>query len=98
MTMLDFLLRPELVQQAWDYFRNVQTKDVHYEPIIRPDDKPAIWLNKATMDKYRPEMRKHYFDSTTYQTYLEQLGIPYPPPPSGTAAGVPLQTITLIPP
>lgn len=31
MTMLDFLLKPELVQQAWDYFRNVQTKDVKYQ-------------------------------------------------------------------
>src|SRR6185437_1055221 len=54
MTMLDFLLKPELVQQAWDYFRNVQTKDVKYQSIIRPEDKPAIWLNTATMEKYRP--------------------------------------------
>ena len=27
MTMLDLLLKPELVDQAWDYFNNVQTKD-----------------------------------------------------------------------
>ncbi len=27
MTMLDILLHPELVQKAWDYFNNVQTKD-----------------------------------------------------------------------
>ena len=27
MTMLDLLLKPALVEQAWDYFRNVQTKD-----------------------------------------------------------------------
>ena len=26
MTMLDILLHPELVQKAWDYFNNVQTK------------------------------------------------------------------------
>jgi hypothetical protein len=25
-------------------------------------------------------MRKYYFDPTKYKTYLEQLGIPYPPP------------------
>ena len=30
MTMLDILLHPELVQKAWDYFKNVQTKDVKY--------------------------------------------------------------------
>ena len=46
MTVLDLLTRPELVTQAWDYFNNVQTKDVKYMPFIRPEDKPAIWLNK----------------------------------------------------
>ncbi len=78
MTMLDLLLRPELVQQAWDYYTNVQTKDQKYEPLIRPQDKPAIWLNKGIMDKYRPEMKKYYYDPTKYKTYLEQLGIRYP--------------------
>jgi aminobenzoyl-glutamate utilization protein B len=78
MTLLDLLLRPELVQQAWDYFRNEQTKDVKYEPLIRPQDQPAIWLNKGTMEKYRAEMRKYYYDPSRYKTYLEQLGIQYP--------------------
>ena len=27
LTVLDFLMKPELVTQAWDYFRNVQTKN-----------------------------------------------------------------------
>jgi aminobenzoyl-glutamate utilization protein B len=34
MTVIDLLMRPELVQQAWDYFRNVQTKDQKYIPFI----------------------------------------------------------------
>ena len=78
MTVLDLLMRPELVTQAWDYFRNVQTKDVKYTPLIRPEDKPAIWLNEDTMAKYRPEMKKYYYDPTKYKTYLDQLGIKYP--------------------
>ncbi|MFN7916462.1 MAG: amidohydrolase [Vicinamibacterales bacterium] len=78
LTVLDLVTRPELVQQAWDYFKNVQTKDKKYVPLLRPEDKPAIWLNKETMDKYRPEMKKYYFDPTKYKTYLEQLGIEYP--------------------
>jgi aminobenzoyl-glutamate utilization protein B len=78
MTILDLVIRPELVDQAWDYFRNVQTKDQKYEPIIRPQDEPAIWLNKATMEKYRPEMRKYYYDPSRFKTYLDQLGIKYP--------------------
>ena len=78
MTMLDLLLRPELIQQAWDYFKNVQTKDVQYKPLMRPEDRPATWLNADILAKYRPEMRKYYFDSSKYKTYLEQLGVQYP--------------------
>ena len=78
MTMIDLLTKPTLVQQAWDYFRDVQTKSMKYEPLIRPQDKPAIDLNRATMEKYRGEMRKYYYDPSRYKTYLEQLGIDYP--------------------
>jgi len=78
MTVIDLMLKPTVVAQAWDYFNNVQTKDINYFPLMRPEDKPAIWLNKAIMEKYRPEMRKYYYDPSKYKTYLEQLGIKYP--------------------
>jgi aminobenzoyl-glutamate utilization protein B len=78
LTVIDFLMDPELTTQAWDYFRNVQTKDTKYVSFIRPEDKPAIWLNEQTMAKYRAEMKKYYYDPSRYKTYLEQLGIKYP--------------------
>src|SRR5713226_7828935 len=78
LTVIDLLMKPELVTQAWDYFRNVQTKNTKYIPLIRPEDKPAIWLNEQIMAKYRPAMKKYYYDPTKYKTYLEQLGIKYP--------------------
>ena len=78
MTILDILLHPELVQHAWDYFNNVQTKDVKYKSFLRPTDQPAIWLNKKIMDEYRPRMKALYYDPSKYNTYLEQLGIRYP--------------------
>jgi len=78
LTVLDLVLRPELVQQAWDYFRNEQTKNTQYQPIIRPEDRPATWLNADILGRYRSEMRKHYYDPTKYTTYLEQLGVQYP--------------------
>jgi aminobenzoyl-glutamate utilization protein B len=78
LTVIDLLTRPELVTQAWDYFKNVQTKDRKYVPLIRPEDTPAIWLNKERMEKYRPEMKKYYYDPSRYKTYLDQLGIKYP--------------------
>jgi aminobenzoyl-glutamate utilization protein B len=78
MTMIDILLKPEVVKAAWDYFNDVQTRNQKYEPLIRPQDQPAIELNRDIMAKYREEMRKYYYDPTKYKTYLEQLGIKYP--------------------
>jgi aminobenzoyl-glutamate utilization protein B len=78
MTILDFLTRPELVTQAWDYFKNVQTKDQKYIPFIAKDTPPPTWLNTAILAKYRAEMKKYYYDPAKYSTYLEQLGIKYP--------------------
>ena len=78
MTVIDLLTKPELVEQAWKYYREVQTKDTKYQPLIAPTDKPATYLNKRTMDTYREQMRKFYYDPSKYDTYLEQLGIKYP--------------------
>jgi aminobenzoyl-glutamate utilization protein B len=30
------------------------------------------------MERYRPELKKFYYDPSKYNTYLEQLGIKYP--------------------
>lgn len=78
MTILDFFLKPELVDQAWDYFNNVQSKETKYQPMIGKDDMPPTYLNKGIMEQFRPEMKKFYYDETKYSTYLEQLGISYP--------------------
>jgi aminobenzoyl-glutamate utilization protein B len=78
MTLIDLLTKPELVDQAWKYFREVQTKDRKYEPLISASDQPQVWMNKRTMDNYREQMRKYYYDPSKYKTYLEQLGIKYP--------------------
>jgi len=78
MTIIDLLLKPELVDQAWDYFNNVQSKRGKYNPMIGTDDLPPVYLNKDIMDQFRPELEKFYYDETKYDTYLEQLGINYP--------------------
>jgi aminobenzoyl-glutamate utilization protein B len=78
LTMLDLLLNPKLVQDAKDYFTSVQTKETKYEPLIRPEDRPAIDLNANILAKYRDQMRPFYYDSKKYKSYLEQLGIKYP--------------------
>lgn len=78
LTLLDILLTPKVVADAWDYFNSVQTKDQKYKSFLAPNDKPAIWLNAEIMARYRPEMRKYYYDPSKYATYLQQLGIKYP--------------------
>jgi aminobenzoyl-glutamate utilization protein B len=77
-TALDFILTPDLIKQAWSYFTDVQTKDIKYTPLIGPNDQPVTSLNKEKMEKFLPELRKHYYDPKKYKTYLEQLGIKYP--------------------
>jgi aminobenzoyl-glutamate utilization protein B len=79
MTVIDLMTRPELVAAARTYFETVQGKQRKYQPLIRPEDKPAVWLNKELMERYRPELRTFYYDPTKYKSYLEQLGVAYPP-------------------
>ena len=78
MLLVDLLTRPGLIEEAWRYFREVQTTDVQYTPFIGPDDPPAIEMNRETMARHREAMRPYYYDPSKYRTYLEQLGITYP--------------------
>ncbi|NEU68961.1 amidohydrolase [Spirosoma agri] len=78
MTLLDLLMKPELLKEAWSYYKDEQTKDIKYEPLISPKEQPAIYLNKKIMAEFRPKLEKFYYDPSKYKTYLEQLGITYP--------------------
>jgi aminobenzoyl-glutamate utilization protein B len=78
MTLLDLMTTPKLLADAKAYFKDVQNKDQHYIPMLTAADKPQIQINAETMAKYRPEMRKCYYDSKKYGTYLEQLGVKWP--------------------
>ncbi len=78
MTILDFLMKPELTEQAWEYFRNEQGMKQKYIPMVTEKDEPAIYLNTDIMEEFRPKAEKFYYDETKYESYLEQLGIEYP--------------------
>ncbi len=77
MTVLDLMTTPELVAGAKAWQQEVQFKTVRYEPLLGPDDQPAIHLNAELMARMRPQMEKYYFDPKKYRSYLEQLGIDY---------------------
>ena len=78
LTLLDLVLRPELIENAWSYFNDVQALEQEYIPFISATDTPAIFLNEEIMRTYRPLMEPYYYDPTRFDTYLEQLGIEYP--------------------
>jgi aminobenzoyl-glutamate utilization protein B len=78
MTVLDLMTTPKILTDAKTYFTDVQLKSDHYDPVLTPEDKPAIWLNAKAMKELRPEMEKYYYDPSKYPTYLDQLGIKYP--------------------
>lgn len=82
MTALDLLTRPDLLAQAKAYFKDVQTKDQHYVSFLAATDRPQVQTNAQIMARFRPEMSKFYYDPDKYPTYLEQLGIKWPPAPA----------------
>jgi aminobenzoyl-glutamate utilization protein B len=58
-SILDLLTRPDILQKARAEF-DAQLKQTPYFAVLPPDAKPPLDLNKAVMDRYRPEMRKFY--------------------------------------
>ena len=78
MTLLDLLLKPELVQQSWDYFKTEQASKIKYVPMVSDTDTPATYLNKEIMETYKPKLAPFYYNEKKYDSYLEQLGISYP--------------------
>ena len=43
---------------------HVESKRTPYFSLLPPEAQPAIDLNKAEMEKFRPQMRKFYLDKT----------------------------------
>ncbi|HEX4636981.1 MAG TPA: amidohydrolase [Rhizomicrobium sp.] len=82
LTVLDLMTTPEDLTKAKAYFDTDQQKYDHYKPFLSATDVPAIHVNDDYMRTYRPLMEPYYYDSKKYDTYLDQLGIKYPTPPT----------------
>src|SRR5690349_531734 len=60
-SILDLMTSPELLAKAraeWE----AEPKRTPYFSLLPADAKPPVELNRAEMEKFRPEMRKHYQD------------------------------------
>lgn len=82
LTVLDLLTTPEELTKAKTYFDTDQQKYDTYKPLLTATDVPDIHVNDDYMRTYRPLMEPYYYDSTKYKSYLDQLGIEYPKPPT----------------
>src|SRR3569833_923559 len=89
LTVLDLMTSPEELVKAKKFFNEDQQKYDHYKPFVTASDTPAIHINDDYMRTYRPLMEPYYYDASKYPSYLDQLGIKYPNPPTG-----PLRKIT----
>jgi aminobenzoyl-glutamate utilization protein B len=82
LTVLDLMMTPDELTKAKDFFNSEQQKYDHYKPFLSATDVPAIHVNDDYMRTYRPLMEPYYYDSKKYDTYLDQLGIKFPNPPT----------------
>lgn len=78
MTLIDMLTKPEVIKEAWDYFNEVQTKETKYQPMIEANTIAPTYLNTEIDTRYRPELKKFFYNEKKYKSYLEQLGVKYP--------------------
>jgi aminobenzoyl-glutamate utilization protein B len=76
-TALDLLTTPALLDAAKQYFAE-QTKETKWKPLIPEGTNAPADLNREKMERFRPQLRKFYYDPAKYKTYLEQLGVEYP--------------------
>jgi aminobenzoyl-glutamate utilization protein B len=90
LTVLDLLTTPEELVKAKQYFDTDQQKYDHYKPFVTASDTPAIHINDEYMRTYRPLMEPYYYDETKYPSYLDQLGIKFPNPPTGPIRKLPV--------
>jgi aminobenzoyl-glutamate utilization protein B len=62
-SIIDMLTTPELIQKARAEFET-ESKKIPYFSLVPPNAKPDVDLNRADMEKYRPEMKKFYLSKT----------------------------------
>ena len=62
-SILDLMTSPDLLKKARAEF-DVESKKTPYFSLLPPGAKPDTDMNRAEMEKYRPEMRKFYLNKS----------------------------------
>ncbi len=61
-SVLDLLASPELLAKAREEFQQ-EVRDTQYFSFLPADAKPPLDLNREMMERFRPELRKHYLNA-----------------------------------
>lgn len=77
-TLLDLFVVPSNLETVKADFAQ-QMKGVTWKSVVPAGAKPPTHLNTELMEKYRPLLQKFRYDPDSPRTYLEQLGVTYPP-------------------
>ncbi|MGE0451049.1 MAG: amidohydrolase [Vicinamibacterales bacterium] len=77
-TMIDLFVVPSTIQTVKADFTE-QMKGVTWQSIVPAGAKPPTHLNTELMEKYRSALREFRYDPDSTRSYLEQLGVTYPP-------------------
>jgi hypothetical protein len=77
----------QLVDSLFSYselgFQEVETERHLTDALVREGfdvQRSYAGIPTAWVAKFKPGLRKFYYDPTKYKSYLEQLGVAYPPP------------------
>ena len=77
-TIIDLMLVPANLQTIKADFVK-QMEGITWKSLVPPGAKPPTHLNVEWMAKYRTLIEKHHYDPDSPQTYLQQMGVKYPP-------------------
>jgi aminobenzoyl-glutamate utilization protein B len=58
-SLIDLLAQPALLARVKETFAT-EIGDVKYRPLLPPEQKPPLALNRELMEQWRPAMREHY--------------------------------------
>jgi aminobenzoyl-glutamate utilization protein B len=58
-SVVECFSNPELVQEAKQRFKE-ELGDASFKSLLPTEQKPPLDLNRATMERFRPLMAKHY--------------------------------------
>ena len=86
-SLIDLLTEPERLRTIKADFERQIADFPPWKSLIPPDATPPLHLMEDEMARYRKELGKFEYDPDSSQTYLEFMGVSYPPEMPDSAIG-----------